>query len=165
MALTGAQLATLKTNIAASEFSGLPNNSDTATTIAAAYNLQASPDWTVWRTHVSRDEVMLNGFDWTRVDNLSVGKARIWDWLFNSGFINPSKTNIRAGIEATWVGTQPDLDVRAAVYVHCKKLASRAQKLFSSGTGSNAVPATMEANIAEGFMLEASDVEIARALP
>jgi hypothetical protein len=34
----------------------------------------------VWRTSVTQDEIMLNGFDWTRVDNLGVGKARAWTW-------------------------------------------------------------------------------------
>jgi hypothetical protein len=85
---------------------------------------------------------MQNGFDWTRVDNLAVGKARIWDWMFDnqSTTINPSKQNVRAGIEAVWVGTAADLAVRAAVYVHCKRIANRVERFFASGTGSDAVP-------------------------
>jgi hypothetical protein len=85
-------------------------------------------------------EIMLNGFNWTRVDNLSVGKARIWEWMFDAGgqSFDPSKTNIRAGINAVWVGTQADLDVRAAVYLHCFADATRVQKLFASGAGTAA---------------------------
>ena len=59
------------------------------------------------------------------------------------GTLNASKANIRAGIDATWVGTQADLDVRAAVYTHCKRPATIVEKLFASGAGTTADPATM----------------------
>lgn len=111
--------------------------------IARAYNLTAAPDWTVWRTSVDPGEVMRNGMDWTLVDNLSVGKARIWEWMTRLGTFDPSKANIRAGIDATWVGTSAMLAMRAVVYTHCKRLATRSQKLFSTGAGSTASPATM----------------------
>lgn len=106
------------------------------------YNSQATPDFTVWRTNVTQDEIMQNGFDWVRVDNLSVGKARIWEWLFknSSNSINPSKANVRAGIDETWKGTTADLAVRAAVYVHCKRLANRVERIFATGVGSDAAP-------------------------
>lgn len=103
----------------------------------------ATTSYIVWRTSVPLEEIMRNGMDWTRVDNLSVGKARIWDWLSRLGTINPSQVNVRAGIDATWVGTAADLAVRAAVYTHCKRAATWAEKLFASGTGSNAVPGTL----------------------
>lgn len=162
MALTPAQLAALKADILADPvLNAFPNNSDGAFAIAAIYNIAATPDWIVWRTEVGVGEVMLNGFNWTRVDNLSVGKARIWDWMTQFGTIDASKVNIRAGIDAVWVGTQADLDVRAAVYVHCKRKATRIEKLLSTGTGSDASPATMgfEGNISY------PDIEAARNLP
>jgi hypothetical protein len=111
--------------------------------VADYMNAASDPAFIVWKSFVSRDDVMLNGFDWTRVDNLSVGKARIWDWINQSGGFNPSKANIRAGIDATWTGTAADLAVRAAVYVHCKRSASRVEKLFATGTGTTNDPATM----------------------
>ncbi len=109
------------------------------------YNAPADPAYIVWRSSVTQDEIMQNGFDWVRVDNLSVGKARIWEWLFDNGStsINPSKTNVRAGIDEVWKGTAPDLAVRAAVYVHCKRAANRVERLFATGTGSDAVPGVM----------------------
>jgi hypothetical protein len=143
--LTDAQKLTLKADIlAAPDATALYEIGDLAA-LAALYNAPAAPTFTVWRTDVLQDEVMLNGFDWTRVDNLSVGKARIWEWMFSNAErkIDASKPNIRAGIDATWVGTAADLAVRAAVYVHCKRPASRLEKLFATGTGSDAVPATM----------------------
>jgi len=147
MALTTQQKATLKANILATPAANAMYESGDLSGLAAFYNATASPDFYVWRTAVSQDEIMLNGFDWTRVDNLSVGKARIWEWLFFTGAINPSKTNIRAGIDATWVGTAADLAVRAAVYQHCQRLASVVEKLFSTGAGTTVTngtgPATM----------------------
>ena len=103
MALNQSQLQALRAYIDATpELAALPNSNDGAYEIASLLNTIASPQWIVWRTSVSQDEVMQNGFDWTRVDNLSVGKARIWEWLFNnqSRAFNPSKINVRAGIEA-----------------------------------------------------------------
>ena len=160
MALTTAQKATLKEAILADPvLNAYPNNSDGAYDMAVFLDQPATPDFIVWRTAVDPDEVMKNGMDWTRVDNLTIGKARIWEWMSRLGTFNPSKTNIRAGIDAAWVGTAADLAVRAVVYTHCKRVATKAEKLFASGTGSDAVPATMTV---EG-RLPYSDIQAARS--
>lgn len=142
MILTTAQLQAVKAWVIANQ------SSIFGQAAVDALNALASPAFIVWRTSVPMSEIMLNGFNWTRVDNLSIGKARIWDWMKDAGVgqtIDPSKPNIRAGIDAVWVGTQADLDVRAAVYVHCKRSATVCEKLLATGTGSDAVPATMGA--------------------
>lgn len=139
MQLSQSQLTTLRDWIIAN------NNGVFDMSAVSLLNAPASPAFTVWKTSVTNQEIMQNGFDWTRVDNLSVGKGRVWEWMFQFGSINPSKPNIRAGIEAVWVGTAPDLAVRAAVYGHCKRLATVAEKLFATGTGSDATPAIMGA--------------------
>lgn len=144
--LTAEQQAIVKADILADqELNAFPNNSDGAFAIAAVYNTVASPQWVVWKTQVLQDEIMQNGFDWSRVDNLSVGKARIWEWMFQneSRSFNPARPNVRAGIDSTWVGAAADLAVRAAVYVHCKRDATRIETLLSSGTGTTVTPATM----------------------
>lgn len=139
MELTTAQLQILKADILADpQFAG-----KFAEDIAHVYNIVVVPDWIVWKTAVIVDEIMRNGMDWARVDNLSVGKARIWDWMGRLGQFDASKPNIRAGIDAAWVGTTADLAVRAMVYTHCKRAATRAEKLLSTGTGTTASPATM----------------------
>src|SRR5690606_37441196 len=108
--LTTVQLQALKAAIlAAPALAALPMTSGAAAMIAEVMNEPASPTYVVWRTDVPLEEIMRNGMDWTRVDNLSVGKARIWDWLSRLGTINASQANVRAGIEAAWVGTQADL--------------------------------------------------------
>lgn len=142
--MTPAQLTILRDLIAADPvLSAYPQTSDGAWEVAAALNLPASPEFVVWKTDLPIDEIMRNGMDWTRVDNLSTGKARIWDWMTRLGSINPSRANIRAGIEAAWVGTAADLAVRATIYTHCKRPASRAEKALATGTGTTASPATM----------------------
>lgn len=99
-------------------------------------NETASPLFLVYKSTVSEAEIMLNGFDWLRVDNLSVGRARIWDWLFRvNGAIDPSKQNIRNGLNECWKGTAADLAVRAAIYLHCFRSATVAEKLFATGAG------------------------------
>lgn len=163
MALTSAQNATLKAAIVADNtLNSFPNNSDGAFGIAALLNATATPDYYVWRSSVATDEIMLNGFDWTRVDNLTVGKSRIWEWMTNLGRINPSQANVRAGVVACF-SAAGDVANRNAVFSHCQRLATRAEKLFATGTGTastdqGAGPSVM------GFegMLSYSDVEAAR---
>ena len=137
MQLTTAQLGTLKTWVDARL---AENNFQDEHQLAALVNAPASPTYHVYRTSVPMSEIMLNGFDWTRVDNLSAGKARIWEWMVeadpNGRAIDPSKLNIRAGINAVWVGTAGDLAVRAAVYAHCVRPATVAEKMFkTAGNG------------------------------
>ena len=142
MALTAQQKATLKTYIEADPTLGPLAASSSFYEISLALSA-AVPAFIVWKTNVSIDEIMRNGMDWARVDNLSVGKARIWDWLGQLGSFDASKTNVRAGIDATWVGTAADLAVRAQVYTHCKRSALLAEKLLAAGVGTDANPATM----------------------
>ena len=150
MALTAEQLPTLKADIVASldpavqavynPAQGIRNDTE----LARLYNLLAVPEKIYWRTSVSQDEITQNGFDWVRVDNLSVGKARIWEWMFGNQqrVINPSKANVRLGIDECWKGTAADLAVRAAVYAHCKRAATRAEVLYLiGGAGTTADPA------------------------
>lgn len=159
MALTPAQNTTLKNYINADPvLSQVPRTGDGDWYIAEQLNLPTA-DFVVWKTNVNPDEIMRNGMDWTRVDNLTVGKARIWDWLTKLGTFDASRINIRAGIDATWVGTAADLAVRAVVYTHCKRKANVVEKLFATGTGTDASPATM---VFEGSLYY-TDVSSARA--
>jgi hypothetical protein len=142
--LTLAQKTALKTYILAdATLAAWYATGRMAEEVANALNLPSTPEWVVWKTAVDPSAIMANGMDWTRVDNLTVGKARIWDWMTRLGTLDASKLNIRAGIDAAWVGTAADLAVRATVYTHCKRAATRAEKALSTGTGTTASPATM----------------------
>lgn len=142
--MTPEQIATFRTALLAEtdpELVGYRSNGQTPL-IFAWYNKPATPDFWVWRTQVTQDEIMQNGFDWVRVDNLSVGKARIWEWMFKnqSNSINPSKANVRAGIGEAWKGTAADIAVRDAVLVHCRRLCTKVERLFATGAGTTAAP-------------------------
>jgi len=142
--LTTEQQAIVKADILADGvLNAFPANSDGAWGIAALYNFAADPEWIVWKTNVDPDEIMRNGMDWTRVDNLSVGKARVWDWMTKLGTFDASRLNIRAGIEEVWQGSPGDLVVREVVYTHSKRAATRIETLLATGTGTNESPATM----------------------
>lgn len=144
--LTPAQLQLVKAAILADPtLSAQPNTAAGNLVIANALHTEASPAFVVWRSSVTRDEITQNGFTWTEVDNLTVGKARIWDWLFenSSGTCNPSKPNVQAGIIECWSGTAGKVAVQAAVFVHCKRNASRLEKIFATGTGTTLSPAVM----------------------
>jgi len=146
--LTTEQKATLKTFIQNDTALNTLYVDGNLSGLADGLNAVATPSFIVWRTAVTQDEIMQNGFDWVQVDNLTVGKARIWEWMFKnlSVSINPSKVNVRAGIEEAWKGTAAMLAVRAAIYVHCQRAASVVEKLFATGTGTalpGGSPATM----------------------
>lgn len=158
--LNDAQKAALKAAIAAETDPVFVQYRTEGSTGQMAQWLNQPSTKIVWRTNVSQDEIMQNGFDWVRVDNLSVGKARIWEWLFDNqqATINPSKPNVRAGIDEVWKGTAADLAVREAVYVHCKRPATRAEALFAVGTGTTLAPATM------GWEGQITDYDVVRAI-
>ncbi len=146
--LTAPQQQTLKTFMANTPaLNAYPNTLDGAFEIAAAINTKATPDFYVWRTSVAVDEIMQNGFDWTRVDNLTVGKARIMEWMMLTGRLNLSQANVRAGVLACF-STAGDLANRNAVFGHCQRTATVAEKLFATGAGTSTTdqgvgPATM----------------------
>lgn len=159
--LSSAQNALMKAAILADPaLAAQPPNSDGDTAVAIALNTVAVPVFIVWRSSVTQDEISQNGFTWTEVDNLSVGKARIWEWLFanTAAAFNPSKANVRAGIIECWSGTAGKVAVQAAVFVHCKRSGTRGEKILATGTGTDLSPAVM------GFEgpLRYQDIEAAR---
>jgi hypothetical protein len=147
--LTPAQQATVKSDIQNTpELNAFPNNSDGAFAIAALYNAAASPAFTVWRTAVPIDEMMGNGFVWNEVDALTAGQARIWQWMAQLGIVNPSKASVRQGLNNAFSVNAPNTLGNTATGVggiqpHLRRLTSRIEKLFATGTGTTAAPGTL----------------------
>lgn len=136
--LTQSQKTALVAAIAADPaLNTLPMNSDGATAVADAFNLPATPNFFVWKTSVNPFATMKGtGFDWTRVDNLSVGKARIMEWQGLAGTVDPSDIGVRNGINACFSVTVNDAPCRLAIFQGCQQTASRIQKLLiTSGAG------------------------------
>lgn len=146
MALTPEQSAIVKTYVEAiPELMANPHNSDGASAVADYLKVAEVPDFIVWKTKVSIKEIMSNGFDYTRVDNMTVGKSRIWEYLMHIDIIDPSKETIRKGIDEAWLGqTGPEIVAhRAAIQTHLKRNTIRLEKLLATGAGTTVAPATM----------------------
>lgn len=141
MELSSQQISLLKTDINNDvSLSGLVNNDDNYLFIAQQYSLESNPRFWVWRTNVPTNEIMNNGFIWSTVDSMTVGKARIWEWMKEIGYINPSKVNIRQGLgDAFGVGSA----MANAITPHLSRPANRVEALFSTGTGTSGSPGTM----------------------
>jgi len=164
MSLTTQQLQTLKTYIASvPALNTAPMNADGDQVIADALNAISAPDFFVWRTDVARDDVTGEGFDWTQVDNLTNGQARIWDLIFQtrSGTLSFADPGKRAGISECWKGTAAKVAVATFIFSKANRRAKVAERLLATGTGTAATPATMtfEGNI------NRDQVEAARLLP
>lgn len=157
MALTPAQQATLKAAIIADEaLNAQPNNSDGAFAIAAALNALASPAFLVWKSSVPTKDCK-TAMIWTEFIARSAGEREAWTFMLSNGVINPSDANVRQGIADIFSGAGGATS-RTNLLAISKRNATRAEKIFATGTGSDAVPAVMGREGALSYQ----DVEDAR---
>ena len=105
------------------------------TELARLYNLDST--FTVWREEVTTEEYQ-DGLVWTEIDNLTVGKARIWEWITRSMTVgyDATKANIRLGLNEAFNGTT----TAANLIPISKEFASIAEEIYATGTGSDASP-------------------------
>lgn len=157
--LTTAQLQQLKTAIQSDPvLNALPNNSDGNFDIAAAFNLSASPSFTVWKTKVNTTEVGDNLIGTELAGLTTANLTRLQTIVaFSATGVNPSLVDRRAFFDDVFSGAG-GTGTRAKLLILWKRLATRAEKLFATGTGSDASPATLTF---EG-QLSYPDVETAR---
>jgi hypothetical protein len=163
MALTAPQLASLKAAILADgTLSPLANNSDGNQVIANAFNLTASPTFVIWKKLVTVSSVgdNLNGTELAGLTSLNHTRLQTVVILSENG-INPSLADRRQFFDDIFSGAG-GTTTRANLLALWKKNATRAEKLFSTGTGTDGSPATTDSNIGQTFILTASDVEAAR---
>lgn len=142
MALTPAQNTTIRNWVLADPvLSLLPANSDSASTIAAALNTTASPAFTVWKTEVSRNEVG-KAFVATALSSITTGNNdKLNNFAAWNETINPSRADQRQFFDDVF-SVAAGASTRAALLVLWKRLATVAEKLLATGTGSDAVPAS-----------------------
>jgi len=144
MALTPAQLPTLKTDLSTNtnEINGvqikdLPHTADNALAVAAWYNTINSPDYWVWKTNVSRleiyDNVSSNGtsWDWTVYKNQSATEQNAWVQMFMGDIANFGLVNKRAGIGKIFTGSAQASAQRDHVLASGRRKANRVEKLFA----------------------------------
>lgn len=165
MALTPAQLTTLKVDIAANtnQINGvpintMPNSGDANFAIAKWYSTLASPSWTVWKTTVTITEIgrKFNGSELAGLTTANVQRLTCIA-LYGTSGINPSLADQRAFFDDVFSGAGGTI-TRPALLALWKRLALRIEKLFSTGTGTDLAPATMGY---EGSVT-ANDIEMAR---
>lgn len=164
MPLTTTQQQSLKADVAAAadpECQALeadPTNADKAFAVAALYNQTASPAFTVWKKSVPILEVGDNlvGTDLAGLSNLNHTRLQTVI-ILSTGGVNPSLPDRRAFFDDIFSGAG-GAATRAKLAVLWRRPATRVQKLFSVGTGSDANPATTAANVTDGFLLSYQDV-------
>lgn len=162
MALNQAQLVILRAAIDADPvLVAMPNDTDSNILTANAFNLNASPNFTVWKTLVTIDEVG-NNFVGTELAGLTqANQARLQTIAqYSLGGVNPSVADRRAFFDDVF-SAAGGAGTRAKLLILWKRLATRAEKLYATGTGSDAIPAllTFEGQISY------QDVNSARNLP
>ena len=159
--LTPAQLVTLKTHIDATPaLASQPLNSDGAFAIAAVMNAPASPTFTVWKTNVSIGDVGKN-FNGTELAGMTTGNQSRLQTIaayFVAG-VNPSLIDIRQMFDDIFSGAG-GTNTRAKLLILWKRPALAIEKLYATGTGSDASPGTL---VVEGT-ISYQTVEQARAL-
>ena len=157
MALTTEQLHVFRAALLAETDPDLVFRRDNgqAGRVAEWYNQVGANAPIVWKTSLQLEEITSNGFDWVRVDNLSVGKARIWEWMRLSLVLNCGIANIRQGLNDAFSATT---STKLAVLAVIKRDATRAEEMFSTGTGSDGSPGTMT------FVGNVTDMDVELAL-
>ncbi len=156
---TSAQLDTLKADLTANQtqafldFKSDPDNTTKANVVAGIYNGIASPDFWVWRTMVTQADVVgtttADGttWSWTTYISRSQGERDGWREMFaDGGFVDASQANVRQGFADIFSGASAGAPAqRTHLLTIGRRKATIAEKLFATGTGSTASPATMGA--------------------
>lgn len=142
MSLTPAQLVTLRAAIDAdATLNNLANNPDNNQAIADAFNAQASPAFWVYKTRLSRAEIF-DAITWTELIGRSQGERDTLQVMLSEGQVNPASANVRGAFGDIFSGAS-GVNTRNALGVASRRTATRAEKLYATGTGSTASPATM----------------------
>lgn len=157
--LTPAQLAVLKADIAADPvLSLLPKNGDSAFSVAAEYNKLASPAFAVWRSEAPVSAIF-DAITWdkytptdapdgtatytNRILSVQTKQMNLQNMLVGKATIDATKANIRVGLRDAVIALPTGVAGAATtaggvsgatVLTACQRAATRAEKLFSTGT-------------------------------
>jgi hypothetical protein len=152
--LSPAQLQTLKTAInAVPAWAALPQNSDTAYFIAGELNKTASPAFTVWKNSVTVAEVG-KAFNSSEVGSRTTAETSRLQVMqqYSGGTFDPSRADTRAGFDAVF-SAAGGVNTRAALLALYKRNATAFEKVYATGTGSDASPATLGVYGVEGGVI------------
>lgn len=144
MPLTPAQQITLKAAVIADvQLNAFPRTQDGAYAIASLLNQAASPSFTAWKTNVAINDVG-KAFNGTELAGLTTGnQSRLQTIaLYLAGGVNPSLADNRAFFDDVFSGAGGTA-TRAKLLILWKRLATRVEKIFATGTGTDIAPATL----------------------
>lgn len=139
MELTNAQRATLRAAILAEPSLQSAVSAGDDVQVAAWCNLAST--YVVWRSAVSTRE-MLEVVTWTEVDALSVGKARIFEWMLRLPSIDGGVAKVRSGLSDAFGASSTTYQ---SILPVLKRFATRAEAFLANGTGTDASPARLRA--------------------
>jgi len=127
--------------------------------IAQTYNQVDASNFWVWRSVLPPEEYTgAGGIVWTEVDALTVGKARIFEWMTGTLTkpLHPSDSNQRQGIQDAFQAQAPT--TFSNLRTIARRLARRIERLYVTGTGSTASPGSL------GFEGTVTDRDVAHAV-
>jgi hypothetical protein len=176
MSLTAGQKTQLKNDINANtntveltagnfvQIKDVPNTTDTNAAIAVWYNLTASPAFTAWRRLVTLSEIAkkLNGTELAGLSSLNHTRLQTVIALLNAaGGLDASLADQRQFFDDIFSGAG-GATTRVSLLALWKRTATNIQKLFSTGTGSDAAPATTQDGVGDAYAITGADVTAAR---
>jgi hypothetical protein len=151
--LTNSQLQTLKSDIAAKTQAGQPlaglnpNNADHAFAIAAYYNANASPSFWVWKNSISSEKTGMV-VDLSEVGGLTTANSNRLQvsFIMRPGGFTPSNQSDRALFGSVFSSAGGAL-TRAAILAAWQRLTTRGERLFSTGTGTQATVLNIDGTV------------------
>lgn len=154
--LNSSQLQILKTAIAnETDVDFVAFRTAGATGAMAEWYNQSTADFIVWKTHLTEHDIVdmtsPDGtvWDWTAYIARSQGERDAWVRMFNGTFsVNPSIAQVRKGMADIFSGPS-GANQRTHLLAMGKRLSTRGEKLFATGTGTSLSPAQLvfEGNI------------------
>jgi hypothetical protein len=139
--LTTAQLQTLKAAINADAALVAFVAEGNLQAVADAMNAPASPSFTVWRSAVTSGETgdAWLGTDIAGMSSLNMQRLQLMLASSPSGLYDMRRSDRRAGFEDPF-GTNVNNGSRVAMRTAWKRLATRGERLYATGTGSDSSP-------------------------
>lgn len=140
--LSPAQLAVLRTDILVDPLLApkCTSSGDGPFDIVAAYNLPAAVPFTVWKTAVPNEQIgdAMNGTEIAGLSSLNMQRLQVLS-AYSGGTQNPSRFDRRDAFDRVFSGAGGVI-TRAALLVLWKRTTNRIERLFATGTGTDAVP-------------------------
>ncbi len=142
MSLTPAQLVAFKADLDTNTDPVIVQSLIAGTGVVTAewYSGDASPDYWVWRSDVTRQEIK-NVLNWTEYINVIPGGQGAFMLLIEDGSVDAGKANIRQGFNDIFSSAPIS---KVALIALAKRFSNRIEKLLATGgNGDEATPATL----------------------